>query len=62
MALGYTSDLAALSAQGHGVSILAVALFMFVFADKLGIVIYDSREAGHYIRLLAPLVPLFHTP
>lgn len=40
---------------------LAVALFMLVFADKLGIVIYGSREAGHYIRLLAPLVPLFYT-
>lgn len=40
---------------------LAVALFMLVFADKLGIVIYDSREAGRFIRLLAPLVPLLYT-
>lgn len=38
----------------------AVAAFMFIFADKLGIVIYDNREAGHFIRLLAPLVPLMY--
>lgn len=39
---------------------LAVMLFMLLFADELGIVIYDSREAGHFIRLLAPLVPLLY--
>lgn len=39
----------------------AVALFMFLFADMLGIVIYDSREAGSFIRLLAPLVPIMYT-
>lgn len=39
----------------------AVAAFMFIFADMLGIVIYDNREAGHFIRLLAPLIPLMYT-
>jgi hypothetical protein len=29
----------------------AVAAFMFVFADKLGQVVYHSAEAGRYIRL-----------
>lgn len=39
----------------------AVALFLFIFADRLGIIIYSSPDAGHYIRLLAPLVPVMYT-
>lgn len=39
----------------------AVALFLFIFADKLGILIYSSPDAGHYIRLLAPLIPIMYT-
>lgn len=38
-----------------------VALFMWVFSDMLGLVIYKSGEAGHYIRLLAPLVVVMYT-
>ncbi len=41
-------------------SSLAGAL-MFALADKLGIAIYSSSEAGRYIRLLAPLVPVMYT-
>ena len=37
------------------------ALFMFVFSDKLGLVIYSSAEAGRYIRILAPLIPVMYT-
>ena len=40
---------------------LAVALFLFICADALGMLIYDSREAGRYIRILAPLVPIMYT-
>lgn len=40
---------------------LAAALFMFIFADKLGLIIYHSADAGHYLRLLAPLVPVMYT-
>ena len=40
---------------------LAVAAFMFVFADKLGLAVYHSAEAGRYIRLLAPLIPVMYT-
>jgi len=40
---------------------LAVAAFMFIFSDMLGIVIYKSSEAGHYIRILAPLIPIMYT-
>lgn len=39
---------------------LAVGTFLFLMADALGMMIYDSREAGHYIRLLAPLVPIMY--
>jgi len=40
---------------------LFVGAFLFLFADKLGMVIYHSAEAGRYIRLLAPLVPVMYT-
>lgn len=40
---------------------LAVAAFLFLCADALGMLIYDSREAGRYIRILAPLVPIMYT-
>ena len=39
----------------------AVAVFIFLFADMLGMVIYKSGEAGHYIRLLSPLIPIMYT-
>ena len=39
----------------------AVGLFMWFFSDMLGFAVYKSQEAGHYIRLLAPLVPVMYT-
>ena len=39
----------------------AVALFMFLFADMLGVAVYNSTEAGDYIRILAPLIPIMYT-
>ncbi len=39
----------------------AVGLFMFLFADILGQAVYHSAEAGPYIRILAPLVPVMYT-
>lgn len=38
-----------------------VALFMFLFSDMLGQSIYKSSEAGRYIRVLAPLIPVMYT-
>jgi len=38
----------------------AVALLLFVLADPLCEIIYHSREAGHYLRILAPLVPIMY--
>lgn len=46
--------------KGIGYS-AAVALFMFIFADKLGMLIYSSPDAGHFIRLLSPLIPVMYT-
>ena len=40
---------------------LSVALFLYVCSDALGMLIYGSREAGHYIRILAPLIPIMYT-
>ncbi len=40
---------------------LAVTAFLYLCADALGMLIYDSREAGRYIRILAPLVPFIYT-
>lgn len=39
---------------------VAVAALVFVFARPLGLLIFRSQEAGHYIRLLAPLVPVMY--
>ena len=40
---------------------LAVGAFLFVCSDALGMLIYGSRDAGRYIRILAPLVPFMYT-
>ncbi len=39
----------------------AVAVFLFVFADKLAMAVYHSADAGRYLRMLAPLVPVMYT-
>lgn len=49
-----------LMAKGGGYS-LAVALVIFIFADRLGLAVYSSPEAGRYLRLLAPLIPIMYT-
>ncbi|MEG1632861.1 MAG: MATE family efflux transporter [Oscillospiraceae bacterium] len=40
---------------------LACAALLYLFAGPLGEAIYHSNEAGRYIRLLAPLVPIMYT-
>lgn len=40
---------------------LAVAAVLFVFAEKLSLAIYNSFDAGRYIRLLSPLIPVMYT-
>ena len=38
----------------------AIAAVLFLFSRPLGLLIFRSAEAGHYIRLLAPLVPVMY--
>ena len=40
---------------------LFISLFLWLFSDALGMAVYKSSEAGRYIRLLAPLVPVMYT-
>lgn len=46
--------------KGLGYSI-AVALLIFIFAPRLGVLIYSSPDAGRFLRLLAPLIPIMYT-
>ena len=39
----------------------AVGLFLFLCAEPLSFVVYKSSQAGRYIRILAPLVPIAYT-
>ena len=36
------------------------AVFIFAFAEELGYVIYHSYDAGYYISLLAPVIPIMY--
>ena len=40
---------------------LVCSAALFVFAYPLGQAIYHSEEAGRYIRLLSPLLPIMYT-
>ena len=42
-----------------GASILIAAVFT-VFAEELGLLFYNSREVGVYLRVLAPLTPIMY--
>lgn len=39
----------------------AVAALLFLFSRQLGLLVFHSLEAGRYIRLLAPLIPVMYT-
>lgn len=36
------------------------SVFLYIFAEELGYIIYDSYDAGYYIALLAPIVPIMY--
>lgn len=36
------------------------AVFLFIFSEELGYLVYDSYEAGYYIGVLAPVVPIMY--
>ena len=56
---GIRRAVARLLCVGLGYS-LAVTLVLFLCADVLGRAVYRSAEAGRYIRILAPLVPVMY--
>jgi stage V sporulation protein B len=37
-----------------------VAAVVFYFSDELGTIIYSSAEAGSYLRILAPVIPIMY--
>lgn len=39
---------------------VAVALVMFIFGEGIGVAVYSSSDAGYYIRLTAPLIPIMY--
>ena len=39
---------------------IAVAVFISLFSEELGYVIYDSYDAGHYIAMMAPVIPIMY--
>lgn len=36
------------------------AVFLAVFSEELGYIVYDSYDAGYYIAILAPVVPIMY--
>ena len=36
------------------------AVFLYIFAEEIGYVIYSSYEAGHFIALLTPIIPIMY--
>lgn len=39
---------------------LFVAIFIFIFADKLAVIIYDKLEIAKYLRILSPLIIIMY--
>lgn len=39
---------------------IAAAVFISLFSEELGYVIYDSYDAGHYIAMMAPVIPIMY--
>lgn len=37
-----------------------VAVFIYFFSEELGYLVYDSYEAGKYIAMLAPVIPIMY--
>ena len=39
---------------------IATAVLMYTFAEEIGYAMYDSYGAGHYIAILAPVIPIMY--
>ncbi len=38
----------------------AVSVFLFTFSEELGYLVYNSFDAGYYIAMLAPVIPIMY--
>ena len=57
---GRVEKMAALTVESALAYAVVVGAFIFYFSEKLGYVIYGTYEAGRYIGLLAPVIPLMY--
>ena len=39
---------------------IAAAVFIYLFSEELGYVVYDSYYAGHYIAMMSPVIPIMY--
>ena len=39
---------------------VACAVFILAFSEELGYALYDTYEAGHYVAVLAPVIPIMY--
>ncbi|MCD7944499.1 MAG: oligosaccharide flippase family protein [Clostridia bacterium] len=39
---------------------VCTSALMICFSNELGVILYDSEEAGYYIRVLAPVIPVMY--
>lgn len=39
---------------------IATTVFVYIFAEELGYVLYDSYEAGHFIALMSVVIPIMY--
>lgn len=39
---------------------IAATVFMYLFSEEIGYVVYNSYDAGHYIALMAPILPIMY--
>lgn len=63
LAEGKKTRLSRLSARSLSATLgygIAVAVFIGFFAEELGFAVYGSYEAGRYIAMLAPVVPIMY--
>lgn len=62
-AMGNSSRMSRLTARAMELTLTyasLVAAVVFFFSDELGISIYSSAEAGQYLRILAPVIPIMY--
>lgn len=63
LAAGRRRSIASVTERSLGLTLafsLFIACFFLAFGEELGLLFYNSREAGGFLRMLAPLVPLLY--